>query len=138
MAVIITTPRPPLNLFEVVRVDVTADWTAVYETPVYRVPALGPTPTYDIEAAAIMTGVIVTNTSVVPTTVSARIIGTDAEPYALLTDIQIPIGDYILLDMNRQVLKSGEIMQLQCGLGTTATAHLSFVLNQREQFEVVV
>jgi len=137
MAVIITTPRPPLNLFEVTRVNITEEWTTVYETPVYRVPANGPTPTYDIDAAAIMTGVIVANTSPILTSVSVRILDTNGDPFSLLTDIQIPVGDYILLDMDRQVLKTDETLQLQCATSTTATVHFSFILNQRETFEVV-
>jgi hypothetical protein len=134
---IIVTPRPPLNLFEVVRTTITDEWTQVYQTPLYRIPASGPDPQTDVGAAAIMTGLIVANTSPLATTVSARILDTESNPFALLTDIQIPVGDYILLDMDRQVLKSDEILQLQCATATTATVHFSFILNQREQFEVI-
>lgn len=137
----IITPRPPLNLFEAVRVNITnpdnATWTTVYQTPLYRIPASGPDPQRDVGAAAIMTGVIISNTSVVPITISARILDAADSPFALLTDIQIPVGDYILLDLDRQVLKTDETLQLQCGLNTTATAHFSFILNQREEFEVI-
>lgn len=134
---IIVTPRPPLNLFEVVRTNITDAWTEVYQTPLYRIPASGPDPQRDVGAAAIMTGLIITNTSPVATTISARILDTGGTPFSLLTDIQVPIGDYILLDMDRQVLKTDEVLQLQCATATTATVHFSFILNQREQFEVI-
>jgi hypothetical protein len=134
---IIVTPRPPLNLFEAARVNITSAWTTVYQTPLYRIPASGPTPQRDIGAAAIMTGVVVANTSAVPITISARILGTTGTPFPLLTGVQVPIGDYILLDMDRQVLRTDETLQLQCGTATTATAHFSFVLNQREEFQVI-
>lgn len=134
---IIVTPRPPLNLFEAVRIDVTSAWTTIYQTPLYRIPANGADPQRDVAAAAIMTGIIVANTSVVPITISARILGTTGTPFSLLTGVQVPIGDYILLDMDRQVLKTDETLQLQCGLATTATVHFSFILNQREEFTVI-
>ena len=134
---IIVTPRPPLNLFEAVRINVTATWTTIYQTPMYRIPANGADPQRDISAAAIMTGVIIANTSVVPITISARLLGTTGTPFTLLTGVQVPIGDYILLDMDRQVLKTDETLQLQCGTATTATAHFSFILNQREEFQVI-
>lgn len=133
----IVTPRPPLNLFEVVRIGITSEWTNVYQTPLYRIPASGPDPQRDVGAAAIMTGVIVANTSPILTSVSVRILDAGGNPFSLLTDIQIPVGDYILLDMDRQVLKTDEILQLQCATATTATVHFSFILNQRESFEVI-
>jgi hypothetical protein len=138
MPVIITTPRPPLNLFEVVRVPITDAWTTVYEVPLYRIPASGPTPQRDVDAAAIMTGVVIANTSIVPITVSARILDVNGDPFGLLERVDISVGDYLLLDIERQVLKTDEILQLQCGVAQTAIAHFSFVLNQREEFEVIV
>ena len=134
---IIVTPRPPLNLFEAVRINVTAVWTTIYQTPLYRIPANGADPQRDISAAAIRTGIIIANTSLVPITISARILGTTGTPFTLLTGVQVPIGDYILLDMDRQVLKTDETLQLQCGAATTAIAHFSFILNQREEFQVI-
>jgi hypothetical protein len=134
---IIVTPRPPLNLFEAVRINVTDVWTTIYQTPLYRIPAIGPDPQRDVGAAAIMTGVMIANTSVVPITVSARILDALGAPFALLTDIQVPVGDYLMMDMDRQVLKTDETFQLQTGTATTATAHLSFILNQREEYTVI-
>jgi len=42
--VTITTPRPPLNLFEVVRAEVGVEWTTIYDVPDYLIPAEGPNP----------------------------------------------------------------------------------------------
>lgn len=134
---IIVTPRPPLNLFEVVRINITSAWTTVYQTPLYRIPANGADAQRDISAAAIMTGILVANTSAVSMMISTRILGTTGTPFTLLTSVQIPVGDYILLDMDRQVLKTDETLQLQCSAATTATAHFSFILNQREEFQVI-
>lgn len=138
MPTIITTPRPPLNLFEVVRVPIDQTLTNVYEVPLYRIPATGPDPERDVQAAAIMTGVIAANTSVIPITLYAEIVDTSGTPHQLLDNIQVPVGDYVLLPMDRQVLKTDEILRMRCGTGQTAEVHFSFVLNQRETFEVIV
>ena len=134
---IITTPRPPLNLFEVTRTAITDDWTTLYETPRFRIPAVGPDPQRDVLAAAIMTGVVFTNTFSTPVLLSVRILDTNGDPFPVLQDIQIPVGDYALVDLNRQVLKTDETLQARCAAGQSATGHFSFILNQREQFEVL-
>jgi hypothetical protein len=61
---LITTAKPPLNLFEVVRKQFSysaTDWTTVYEVPAYKVPKSAIEPTRLIDIACIMTGVLVTN-----------------------------------------------------------------------------
>ena len=40
----ITSPRPPLNLFNVARVVIPSFYTTVLETPDYLIPAVGPNP----------------------------------------------------------------------------------------------
>ena len=138
MSVIIVTPRPPLNLFEVVRMRVTQEWTTIYEVPKYEIPASGPTPTYYIEAAAIMTGVMIANTMATPIIVSVQALNTAGDAYAILSDTLVPVGDHLLMDLNRQVLRTDEILQIKCATAQTADVHFSFILNQREQFEVIV
>lgn len=137
MPTIITTPRPPLNLFEVVRTPITATPTEVYEVPLYRIPANGPDPARDVRTAAIMTGVMVANTSAVPITVTAQIIDTLSVAHDLLSNITVPVGDYVLLPLDRQVMLTDEILRMSCGTGQTAEVHFSFILNQRETFEVI-
>jgi len=137
MTVIIKTPRPPLNLFEVVRVPITDVDTVVYEVPEYEIPANGPTPLQIVDAAAIMTGVAIANSMAVPITVGVQIIGVHGDAYSLVSDLEIPVGDFVLINVDRQVMKSGEVLQAKCSKGEVADVHFSFVLNQREQFEVL-
>ena len=134
---IITTPRPPLNLFEVTRTLVADDWTTLYEAPRFRIPAVGPDPQRDVFAAAIMTGVAFHNPTPTPILLSVRILDASGNPFPVLAGVQVPVGDYALVDLNRQVLKTDETLQAQCAVGQSAIAHFSFILNQREQFEVI-
>lgn len=138
MAVIIVTPRPPLNLFEAVRVRIDDTWSTIYQVPKYEIPASGPTPATFVDAAAIMTGAFIANTISVAITVSARILNAAGDPYELFTGVQIPIGDYLAMDLNRQVMLTDETLQFQCSAGGAADVHFSFILNQREQFQVIV
>ena len=61
--VTITTPRPPLNIFEVVRAEIGVEWAIIYDVPDYLIPAEGPNPARSIGTAAIMTGVLITPTA---------------------------------------------------------------------------
>jgi hypothetical protein len=134
----IVTPRPPLNLFEAVRVVITDEWTTIYDVPDYLIPANGPTPDTTVGAAAIVTGLLIVNAGVASQLVSVRIIGTDDVVRPVMADIYVPNGDGVVVDVNRQVLKSGEVLQAKSALATTSIAHFSFILSQREQFEVIV
>ena len=139
MSVIITTPRPPLNLFEVVRVtaDDTSGGTLIYEVPTYRIPAEGPNPQRDVKAAAILTNMIIANTSVGATTASVWAIDASTNQFYLAVEIAIAEDGYVKVDLDRQILKSDEQIVVQMGAGGTAEVHLSFVLNQREEFTVI-
>lgn len=139
MSVIITTPRPPLNLFEVVRVtaDDTSGGTLIYEVPTYRIPAEGPNPQRDVKAAAILTNMIIANTSVGATTASVWAVDASANIFYLAVEIAITEDGYVKVDLDRQILKSDEQIVVQIGAGGTAEVHLSFVLNQREEFTVI-
>lgn len=139
MSVIITTPRPPLNLFEVVRVtaDDTSGGTLIYEVPTYRIPAEGPNPQRDVKAAAILTNMIIANTSVGATTASVWAVDASANTFYLAVEIAIAEDGYVKVDLDRQILKSDEQIVVQIGAGGTAEVHLSFVLNQREEFTVI-
>lgn len=135
--VTIRSPRPPLNLFEVVRINATGAWTTVYDVPRYEIPANGPTPLTYVGTAAIATNLLVANTSPVAITASVRILDTAGNPFPLLTDLLIPVNDYALIDLERHILKTEEVLQVKCGTSQTAAVHFAFVLNQREQFEVL-
>lgn len=134
---IIVTPRPPLNLFEAVRLDATDVWTTIYEVPKYRIPASGPVPQRDINAAAIMNGLIVANTTGGPIDVSIRIIGVDTNFYSVVEEAPIPVNDFMIVSLERQVMLTGETIQVKLEAAQTAAIHFTFILNTREEFEVI-
>jgi hypothetical protein len=139
MSVIITTPRPPLNLFEVVRVPVddTSGGTMIYEVPLYRIPADGPNPQRDVRAAAILTNLIVSNTSADAATATVWVEDADGNDFTLATAADVAANSYAKLDFDKQILVTGDKLIVQMNAGNSAEVHLSFVLNQREEFEVI-
>jgi hypothetical protein len=134
---VIVTPRPPLNLFESVRLEIDDTWTEIYEVPSYQVPAAGPNPQRDLQAAAIMTGVLIANPDTSPIQVSIRIVGTDSNNYLVLNQASVPANDFMVLSMDRQVLLSDEKLEIKCEDGQAATVHFTFVLNTKEEYEVI-
>ena len=139
MANIITTPRPPLNIFDVVRVtaDDNANGTKIYESPIYRIPASGPTAQRDVRTAAILTNMIVSNLSAGVATASVWVIDKDEAQFFLAVEVPVAADGYVKIDLDKQVLKSEESIFVRMGAGQTAEIHLSFVLNQREEFVVI-
>jgi hypothetical protein len=136
---IITTPRPPLNLFEVVRVtaDDTLAGTLVYEVPTYRIPAEGPNPQRDVQTAAILTNMVVANTSAGAATVSVWVVDKDDNQFFIAVELAVAQDGYIKVDLDKQILQSDERIYVKMSADDTAEVHLSFVLNQREEFTVI-
>lgn len=145
---VITTTRPPLNLFEVVRQDFGDTWSTLYDVPEYLVPASGPTPAYFVGAAVIVTSVMVVNTTGTPFTFDMQILDpTSASPdpyspgpydaYPIVQQMTVGANSFVNVDLNRQVIKSLQMIQIKASTGGTLTAHFSFVLNQREQFTII-
>jgi hypothetical protein len=136
---IITTPRPPLSLFEVIRLDLddTLAGTEIYDVPTYRIPAEGPRPQRDVGAAAILTNLIVANTSAGAAAVSVWVVDTASDEFFIAQSLAIAQDGYIKIDLDKMILQSGEKLVARMGTGQTAEAHLSFVLNQREEFTVI-
>ena len=136
---IIVTPRPPLNLFEAVRVSVddTSGGTLIYTVPSYQIPAEGPNPQRDVEAAAILTSLLVANTSGGASSVSVWVLDKESNQFFLAVSLPIDEDGYILVEVDKQVLQSTEALYVQMAAGGTAEVHLSFVLNQREEFTVL-
>lgn len=160
----IETTRPPLNLFKVIRKNIssTDGWVDLYEVPRYHIPSNGLEPDRYVEAAAIMTGLLISNTNIGSAIsdnirVSARIktpyinesgvtIGT--EDHLIVYQTYVPARDFASVGLDRQVMTSalknavdntGEILQVKIeekegGGASTATIHFSFILNQREEF----
>jgi hypothetical protein len=133
MATIIT-PRPPLNLFEVVRLNVTSAWQTLYEVPDYEIPANGPNPQKTLSAAAIITNLVVSNQGTNTVEVSVKIIDASNNEFILANELPVFEYDFASLGVERQVLKSGEKIQIKVEDTQTAVAMMSFVLNQREEF----
>jgi len=145
---VITTARPPLNLFEVVRLEFGDTWTDLYDVPEYLVPAVGPTPAYFVAAAVIVTSMMVVNTSGSSATFSVQILdpqSANPDPYnpgpydafPIVENMTVPAGGFVNVDLNRQVVKSLQVVQVKSSTGANLTAHFSFVLNQREQFTII-
>ena len=134
----IITPRPPLNLFQVVRVEVDDTSTLVLEVPRYEIPAVPPAvlPTY-VDIADILTNMIISNLGATTAQATVTIVGADLVPYVLAEDISVPGNGYVTVALDRQVMLTGEAMYVQMATGQTANVHLSFVQNQRESFTVI-
>ena len=135
----IITPRPPLNLFEVVRVavDDTSGGTLIYEVPKYQIPAEGPNPQRDVNAAAIVTSLLVTNTTGAASSVSIWVEDADENEFSLAVSLPIDEDGYIRVEVEKHILLSGESLYVEMAAGGTAEVHFSFVLNQREEFTVI-
>lgn len=133
----ITTPRPPLNLFEVSRINVPSFWTTILETPDYFIPEFGPNPARTVQAVALLTSLVVANNSSAVLQFSVRVLDKDGNSWLLLNEMDIPPNDFALIELGKQNLPSGDRLQLQTGVFQGAVASLSYVLNQREEFTVI-
>jgi hypothetical protein len=133
MATIIT-PRPPLNLFEVARLNVTSSWQTLYDVPEYQVPANGPNPSKTVDAAAILTNLTVSNAGTTTVDVSVKIIDSANAEFIIANKLPIFAFDFASLGVERQVLKTGDRIQVKVEAGQSAVAMMSFVLNTREEF----
>lgn len=134
----ITTPRPPLNLFEVARINVPSFWTTILETPDYLIPANGPNPQRTVQAVALLTSLVVANNSTSVLQLSVRVLDSNNVSWLLLNQMDIPPNDFALIELGKQNLPSGDRLQLQTGVFQGAVASLSYVLNQREEYTVIV
>lgn len=131
------TPRPPLNIFEVSRKGISGDlntWVEMVEVPRYFIPQNGPVPARFVNASAIMTGLTVTNMHTGSISVSARIKGQDSEYYYILNSATVPPNDFLIISFDRQVMLSGEKLEI-FSEGGDAVAHFTYIVNQREEFE---
>lgn len=154
MPTIITTPRPPLNIFgrAVRTVDDTEGWVSLYETPIYRIPSTDFAPEKDVEAVAILTSLVISpNFDTVtwdgPLFVSVRRAVPDGSGgfvhYWIGKDMEVPPDDFGVFELGKQNVPSNDIVQVRVLDGGAVSAtmqadfQLSFVLNQREQYEVI-
>ena len=134
------TPRPPLNLFEVARQQLQSNtWYQLVQVPSYYIPRNGPTLAKTVNAAAIMTGLTITNIHNATIRASARIRGEDGIYYTVVNSAPIPPNDFLSIGFERQVMKSGEILEVSVPSNTTganhAHVHFSYIINQREEYQ---
>jgi hypothetical protein len=136
-------PRPPLNLFEVERRQLQGNtWVQVVEVPSYYIPRNGPIAARTVNTAAIMTGLTVTNIHNQTIRASARIKGVDGAYYTVVHQSPIPPNDFLLISFERQVMKTGEILEISIPSNVSPTAnhahvHFSYIINQREEFTIL-
>ena len=133
----IITPRPPLNLFNVSRILVPSFWTTILDTPDYLIPANGPNPERTVQAVALLTSLIVANNSTATLQFSAKFVDSNEDGWLILNQMEIPPNDFALIDLGKQNMPSGDRLQLKCEDFQGATASLSYVLNQREEYTVI-
>lgn len=138
---VIETAKPPLNLFEVSRVELQgSSYFTVLEVPRWKIRANGPIPESFVNTAAIMTGLTITNQHTSDITISARIISTDNHTYPVLNSAPVPENDFLIISFDRQVMLTGERLQIACDSNTGsptanhATVHFTYIINQREQY----
>jgi hypothetical protein len=130
---------------EAVRIsaDDTSGGTLVYEVPTYRIPAVGPTPQRDVEAAAVITNLTIsdvtsgTGGSDVTVTITTLGGGTGSETFTLVGAENVPQNGFVSLDVEKQVLKSEDQLIVEMSGGAVADVHFSFILVTREEFTVL-
>lgn len=139
-----STPRAPLNLFEVERRELRGNtFFQIVQVPSYYVPRNGPIAAKTVNTAAIMTGLVVTNIHTATIRATARIRGVDGVSYyTMISNAPIPPNDFLTISFDRQVMKTGEILEVAIPSNSNesanhATVHFSYILNQREEFTIL-
>jgi len=137
------TPRPPLNIFEVAREQLQGNtWFQIVEVPSYYVPRNGPIAAKTVNTAAIMTGLTITNIHNQTISASARIRGVDGVYYTIVNTAPIPPNDFLSISFERQVMKTGETLEISTPSNVNPSAnhahvHFSYIINQREEFTIL-
>jgi hypothetical protein len=135
--IVITTPRPPLNLFNVDRIEVPSFWTTILDVPEYFIPGAGPRPPRTVKAVALLTSLMISNNSTDVVQISMQVVDNTAKQWLILNEMDIPPNDFAVIDLGKQNLQSGEKLRLRTQNFQGAIAQLSYVLNQREEFVVL-
>jgi len=133
----ITSPRPPLNLFNTNRIVVPSFYTTIIDVPQYVIPANGPSPSRTVQAVALLTSLILANNSNDDIQASLQIVDAQGSQWLILNKMTIPPNDFALIDLAKQNLISGETLQIRTENFQGAIASLSYVLNQREEYTVI-
>lgn len=134
----IRTPRPPLNLFEATRCDTTVrrigGWVYIDQPPTYIIedPI---NPGREAEGRYILTRMTVTGG---PSNISVQIINFDEGTYrTVFSSLDISGDPHVELDLQRAVLKAQDVVMVRVNSGNDLDITLSYVINLREEFEVI-
>jgi hypothetical protein len=73
---------------------------------------------------------------------SARIKGVDGVYYSVVQTAPIPPNDFLSISFERQVMKTGETLEVSIPSNSSPSAnhahvHFSYILNQREEFTIL-
>ena len=86
-----------------------------------------------------MTGLTITNIHNQTIRASARIRGGDGINYLVVSAAPIPPNDFLSISFERQVMKTGEVLEVSIPSNSTsanhAHVHFSYIINQREEFQ---
>lgn len=129
----ITTPQPPLNLFETRRMTITDAWADVIETPTYTIPATTVEPERVEQIADQALHLLICNTGSAEITLDMRV-DSDGSVYEITKDLALPPGVPVAVDVRKAILQSGEILQARVSAGE-ADLHMSYVRNAQEPYE---
>jgi hypothetical protein len=80
---------------------------------------------------------VVANTSAAAATVSVWVVDKDDNQFFVAVELAVAQDGYIKVDLDKQILQSDEKLYVKMSDDDTAEVHLSFVLNQREEFTVI-
>jgi len=133
----VTSPRPPLNLFNVARLNVQSFFTTILDVPDYLIPANGPNPARTVSAVALLTSLVVSNNSNDTIQLSIQVTDSNDATWLILNQMDIPANDFAVIEFGKQNLPSGDRLELRTNNFQGAVAALSYVLNQREEFVVI-
>jgi len=126
-----------LNLFEVERVPFDDNWTTIYDVPNYVIPAVGFNQEKTINTAAIISNLLLSNATALAITADIRVLDPLDVVYAITSNEEIGASGFIKVDLDKHILMTGDRLQVKGSALASGIAHLSFVLNQREQFTIL-
>jgi hypothetical protein len=133
----VVSPRPPLNLFNVARLNVQSFYTTLLDVPEYLIPVNGPSPARTVSTVALLTSLVVSNNSEDTIQVSVQVVDSGGINWLTLNQMDIPANDFAVIDFGKQNLPSGDKFQIRTNNFQGAVATLSYVLNQREEYRIL-
>jgi hypothetical protein len=140
MSDVITVTRPPLNLYESVRLELsnTGVWTPVYSPVFWKVLATPIDPETVDSTAALISNAYVCPLGLSNSVVSVRVFDGVSANFPVILNASVSPGSNLPLNLRRAIIKSGEELQALLVSGPPVTFNVSFILNTKERLEEVV